>query len=93
MNADTQEKKIIKRKLTGTIQSTKMDKTAVVLVERVKMHAKYKKRYKVSKHFHAHNQNNTYQMGEVVVIEECRPLSKHKRYRIIGRSDQHAKRR
>lgn len=81
-----QEKKIMKRRLTGTIISTKMDKTAVVRVDRVKMHPKYKKRYVVSRHFQAHVENNAYRDGEVVVIEECRPISKQKRYRVIGRS-------
>jgi small subunit ribosomal protein S17 len=81
-----EEKKIIKRRLTGTIISTKMDKTAVVRVNRVKMHPKYKKRYVVSKHFQAHIENKAYRDGEVVVIEECRPISKRKRYRVIGRS-------
>ena len=81
-----QEKKIIKRRLTGTIISTKMNKTAVVRVDRVKMHPKYKKRYVVSKHFKAHVNNDAYRDGDVVVIQECRPISKGKRYRVIGRS-------
>ena len=74
-----------KRKLTGTIVSHKMEKTAVVLVERIKKHPRYLKRIKQTKKYHAHDPANQYHEGEKVVIEECRPLSKKKRWRIISK--------
>ena len=80
-------KEKIKRKLEGVVVSDKMDKTAVVLVKRLKEHPKYKKRYWVSKRFKAHDEKNEYKIGDRVVIEETRPLSKEKRWRIIARID------
>ena len=71
-----------KRQLTGTIISNKMVKTVVVRVERLKEHPKYKKRYKISKKYKAHT-NQEYQVGDKVVIEESRPISKDKRWRVI----------
>ena len=76
---DTKQKKVIKIK-KGTVVSTKMDKTIIVRVDRYKMHPKYKKRFKVSKRFHVHDPENTYQKGDVVQIREVRPLSKLKRW-------------
>ena len=72
-----------KRKLEGVVVSDKMDKTAVVLVKRLKEHPKYKKRYWVSKRFKAHDEKNEYKIGDRVVIEETRPLSKEKRWKVI----------
>lgn len=79
-------KKTKKRRLVGTIVSDKMQDTAVVLVERVKQHPLYRKRIKVSRRFKAHNSGNFYKLGERVVIEECRPISKSKKWRIIGKA-------
>lgn len=73
-----------KRKLTGTITSNKMIKTVVVKVERLKEHPKYKKRYKVSKKYKAHTEKE-YQVGDRVIIEECRPISKEKKWKVIGK--------
>jgi len=73
-----------KRKLTGTIISNKMMKTVVVRVERLKEHPRYKKRYKVSKKYKAHT-DETHQIGDKVIIEECRPISKEKKWRVIGK--------
>lgn len=78
-------KEKIKRKLEGVVVSDKMDKTAVVLVKRLKEHPKYKKRYWVSKRFKAHDEKNEYKIGDRVVIEETRPLSKEKRWRVKGK--------
>lgn len=72
-----------KKQLIGTIVSNKMQKTVVVKVERIKEHPKYKKRYKVHKRYKAHDEKGEYHMGDKVVIEECRPLSKDKRWRVI----------
>ncbi|MBU1203341.1 30S ribosomal protein S17 [Patescibacteria group bacterium] len=77
------DKKITKRKLEGEIMSDKMDKTVVVLVTSIKTHSKYKKQYKSSKKYKAHDEKNEYKTGDKVVIEECRPLSKDKRWRVI----------
>jgi small subunit ribosomal protein S17 len=73
-----------KRQLTGTIVSNKMQKTVVVRVERLKEHPKYKRRFKVSKNYKAHTDQEC-KVGEKVIIEECRPISKEKRWRVISR--------
>lgn len=78
----SQEK--IKRTFTGTVVSDKMDKTIVVLVTRTKVHKKYKKRYLVSKKYKVHDEKNEYKVGDQVVFVECRPLSRHKRWRVVG---------
>lgn len=74
-----------KRQLTGTIISNKMTKTVVVRVEKIKEHPKYKKRYRVSKKYKAHTEE-THRIGDRVIIEECRPMSKEKRWRVIKKS-------
>jgi small subunit ribosomal protein S17 len=75
----------MKRKLQGTIISDKMDKTRVVMVTPIKKHSRYHKYYKVMRKFKAHDEKNEYKTGEKVIIEETRPLSKEKRWRIIGK--------
>jgi small subunit ribosomal protein S17 len=76
-----------KRKLIGTIISNKMQKTVVVEVERIKEHPRYKRRYKIHKKYKAHDEKGEYKMGDGVVIEECRPLSKDKRWRVISKAN------
>lgn len=71
------------RKLKGTIVSKKMQKTVVVRVDQMKMHAKYRKQYKVSSRFKAHDETNEYRMGDVVMIQETKPISKEKRWKVI----------
>lgn len=73
----------MKRRLQGTIVSDKMQKTRVVEVVRLKKHPRYKKYYKVSKRFKAHDERNEFKVGDKVIIEETRPLSKEKRWRIV----------
>ncbi|MGB9706846.1 MAG: 30S ribosomal protein S17 [Microgenomates group bacterium] len=68
--------------LEGVVTSTKMKKTATVLVERFKVHPLYKKRVKVKKKYHAHDQLGV-KVGDRVKIQECRPISKTKRWKII----------
>ena len=91
-----------KKQLTGIIISNKMQKTVVVKVERIKEHPKYKKRYKVHKKYKAHNEGEEdksspstlrsacvkgeYNIGDKVVIEECKPISKDKRWRVIKKT-------
>jgi small subunit ribosomal protein S17 len=72
-----------KRKLQGKIVSDKMQKTAVVEVERIKEHSKYKRRFKLHKRYKAHNENPEFKVGDTVIIEECAPISKDKTWKII----------
>lgn len=72
-----------KRKLEGVVVSDKMQKTRVIEIQSMKKHSKYLKYYKVSKRFKAHDENNEYKTGDVVIIEECRPMSRDKRWVII----------
>lgn len=74
-----------KRKLEGVVVSDKMHKTRVVEVARMKKHPKYLKYYKTSKRFKAHDENNEYKTGDVVVMQEARPMSKDKRWVIISK--------
>jgi len=73
------------RKLTGVVVSDKMQKTVVVKVERIKEHPKYKRRYKSHKKYKAHDQNQEYHIGDKVVIEETKPISKDKKWKVVGR--------
>lgn len=73
----------IKRRLTGVVISTKMQKTAVVRVDRVATHPKYRKRYVVSKKYKAHDERGQCAEGDVVTIEACRPISKEKRWQVV----------
>lgn len=77
-----QEKDKIVRTLIGKVVSDKMDKTVTVLVERRVKHPLYGKVIRRSKKYHAHDENNEYREGDVVVIEECRPISKTKAWRV-----------
>lgn len=72
-----------KRQLQGIIISDKMQKTVVVQVERIKEHPKYKRKYKFHKKYKAHFEYGEYRAGDKVVIEECRPVSKDKKWRLI----------
>lgn len=72
-----------KRTLRGIVVSDKMDKTIVVLVERTKEHPRYRRRYKVSKKYKAHDPNNQYKVGDKVAIEESRPISRDKRWIVL----------
>lgn len=72
-----------KRWLEGKVVSKKMAKTIVVTVARKKLHPKYKKFFNVSRKYKVHCENPEIKVGDAVVFEECRPLSKDKRWRII----------
>ncbi len=67
----------------GRVVSNKMDKTIVVVVETLKKHRIYKRTYKQTKRFHVHDEQNACQVGDLVRIEESRPLSKLKRWRLV----------
>jgi small subunit ribosomal protein S17 len=79
------EKETKKRKIIGVVVSDKMMKTRVVAVSSLKKHPKYLKYYKVTTKFKAHDENNEYKTGDKVTIEEARPMSREKRWRIIGK--------
>ena len=68
---------------TGTVISTKMDKTITVLVETHVSHKLYGKRMKSSKKFKAHDENNVARTGDIVKIMATRPLSATKRFRLV----------
>jgi len=84
MSAIMTEQQITKvvRALTGTVVSDKMNKTVTVLVERKVKHPIYGKVIRLSKKYHAHDENNEFHMGDTVVIEECRPISKSKAWKV-----------
>lgn len=71
------------RSKSGIVTSNKGDKTIVVTVHAYKQHPKYKKKYRVTKKFHAHDPENTCNEGETVTIYETKPISKMKRWTII----------
>lgn len=72
-----------KKRLIGKVISNKMQKTVVVLVERIKEHPKYKRRFKISKKYKAHDEKQECKVGDRVIIEECRPISKEKKWRVL----------
>jgi small subunit ribosomal protein S17 len=69
----------------GTVVSAKMAKTVVVRVDSKKVNPKYKKQYQVSRKFKVHDEKGEYKVGDVVRFIETRPLSKDKRWRVIGK--------
>ncbi len=73
-----------KRTLQGTVVSDKGDKTVIVRVDRRVQHPLYKKIIRRSKKFAAHDAENKFKIGDVVRIQECRPLSKSKTWEVIG---------
>jgi len=73
-----------KRVLLGTVVSDKPDKTVIVRVDRRVMHPLYKKFIKQSRKYAAHDAENRFKVGDAVRIQECRPLSKRKRWLVLG---------
>ena len=73
-----------RRVMQGVVTSKSGDKTVVVNVERLMMHPIYKKTIRRSKRYHAHDETNAIAVGDKVRIEECRPLSKLKRWMIVA---------
>jgi len=74
-----------KLSLQGKVVSDKMNKTRVVLVERIMRHSRYGKYIKKYKKFYAHDEKNQAKIGDIVTIVECRPLSKLKRFFIASK--------
>ena len=86
MSEETQ----LQRTVTGRVISNRMDKSATVLIERKVKHPVYGKYIRRSTKLHVHDAENACQEGDLVTIEECRPISKTKSWKlveIVGRSD------
>ena len=73
----------VARTVSGKVISSKADKTITVLVERRVIHPLYKKYVRRSTKVMAHDEENTCNQGDTVLVEECRPLSKHKSWRLV----------
>jgi small subunit ribosomal protein S17 len=76
------KKRLLKRQMVGTVVSNKMDKTVIVLVERLVKHKLYKKYIRRRSKFAAHDENNDSRVGDKVLITQSRPISKTKRWRV-----------
>ena len=74
------------RKIKGTVVSDKMKKTRVVEVTRMKKNKRYFKYFRITKRFKAHDGKEEYKVGDEVVMEETRPMSKTKRWKIISKA-------
>lgn len=77
------EKKSTKQQMTGTVVSNKMDKTVVVKVDVRMRHPKYHKSYTKSLKYKAHDADNACEIGDKVVIESSRPISRDKKFTVI----------
>ena len=72
-----------KKILVGKVIGDKRDKTITVVVERKYQHPMFKKVIKTKKKYHAHDENNKFKIGDTVSIEESRPLSKQKKFKVV----------
>ena len=79
---NTEKKQGVRKTVVGNVVSTKMQKTIVVEVERRKAHPLYRRVVRMTKKFYAHDEENTARVGDVVRLEETRPLSKLKRWKL-----------
>lgn len=77
------EREKVVRTVTGIVVSNKMDKTITVKIERKVPHPLYKKYVRRSTKIHAHDERNECNIGDVVLVQECRPLSKTKSWRLV----------
>ncbi len=78
-----EEETIIRKKMNGVVVGDKNEKTLVVKVDRTRIHPKYKKRYTVNKKYKVHDEKGVFKEGDEVTFVQCRPLSKHKRWRVL----------
>ncbi len=79
----SEEKKTQRRRLTGEVVGNKMEKTALVRVDRTVEHSKYHKRYVRSAKYKVHDEKNELVEGDKIIFEECRPMSKDKCWRFV----------
>lgn len=77
------ERKTAKRTVNGRVVSNRMDKTVTIVVERLIRHPLYGKYIRRSTKLHAHDEDNRCQLGDWVAVEECRPMSKIKSWRLV----------
>jgi small subunit ribosomal protein S17 len=85
MKTTTATKEVkIARRLNGVVKSDKMKDTIVVEVTRFEKHEKYQKFLKLKKRYKADDKGNTKKIGDLVEIEECRPISKDKRFKVVA---------
>lgn len=77
------EKKKSSSAKKGVVVRDGMDKTVVVEVVSLKTHPKYQKKIKVTKRYHVHDENNFHKVGETILFEECRPISKSKKWKTV----------
>jgi small subunit ribosomal protein S17 len=82
-SAEPQPLKKTRQQKTGRVTSDKMQKTIVVAVESLKQHRVYRRTYKFTTKFKAHDEHNDARIGDIVRIEETRPLSREKRWRLV----------
>jgi len=66
------------------VTSIKMDKTVVITIDSYKINPKYKKKFKISKKFYAHDENNSCELWQIIKIQETRPLSKLKKWIVVN---------
>ena len=79
----TTERRVNRKPRVGTVVSDKNDKTIVVEIERASRHRIYRKVIRLTKKYHVHDEENRATLGDVVRIEECRPISKLKRWMLV----------
>ena len=77
---NNKEKESVSKGKVGIVVSDKMDKTVVVKIDRLKTHSKYRKKYKISKKYKAHDAENKFKIGDKVEIMEVKPISKEKKW-------------
>ncbi len=74
-----------RKRVTGVVVSDKMDKTVVVNTQRFVKHKKYGKFYKIDKKYKAHDENNEFKVNDKVIIEETKPISKDKTFKVVSK--------
>ena len=74
---------IMSNTFEGEVKVARGDKTLNILVEYKRMHSKYRKQYSCSQKYSVHDEKNLAKIGDRVIFEECRPLSKTKRWRLV----------
>ena len=80
----TTERVVNRKPRVGTVVSDKNDKTIVVVIERASRHRIYRKVIRHTKKYHVHDENNVATVGDLVRIEECRPMSRLKRWTLVA---------